>query len=269
MRAGTEKIIQRLRAYALEGQGKVEGWLQPSALMVSWGILEAQVLHDIRGHVLEIGLYQGKFFFLLCASTRADEKAIGVDPFQMRFRDGGVNDFRLRFDDNVARFASDVDLLIHQETSDRIQEHEFYHELGGLLRFISIDGSHLKADVLVDLATADHLLAEAGVIALDDFCSVYNPGVTEALVEFLNQGTGNLRPFAICENNLPVRGFGGSKLFICREGRERFYLEEMKARHPGAGDVVVDLCGHRTAVFSFGGEPFKKRLSRPPALDPG
>ena len=261
MEAKIDTILRRLRTYALEGQSQVEGWLQPSALMISWGLLEAQILRGVRGPVLEIGLYQGKFFFLLCASTRAGEKAIGVDPFQMRFRDGGAEGFRARFDDNAARFAGDADLMIHEETSDRIRDHDFFHELGGSFRFISIDGSHQKADVLVDLVTADHLLAEDGIIALDDFCSVYNPGVTEALVAFFNQGAGTLRPFAICENNLPVRGFGGSKLFLCREGQERFYLLEMKARHPGVGDVVVDLCGHRTAVFSFEGEPFKKRLS--------
>ena len=259
MESENQSIFHRMKHYALEKQGKVEGWLQPSALITSWGILEAQVSHGVFGHVLEIGLFQGKFFFLLCASTRASEKAVGMDPFSMRFRGQGEVSFRKNFDDNASKFASGADLLIFQETSNKIRDLAFFQEHGASFRFISIDGSHERDDVLFDLASAEQLLANKGIIALDDFCSVYNPGVTEAAVEYFTKGDHNLVPFAVCENNLPVRRFGGSKLFICRKDSARFYLDAMKARHPGVGDVVVNFGGHRTSVFSFDGEPFKKR----------
>jgi hypothetical protein len=260
MESENQSIFHRMKHYAMAEQGKVEGWLQPSALITSWGILEAQVRHGVVGHVLEIGLFQGKFFFLLCASTRANKKAVGIDPFSMRLRGQGEVSFKKKFDDNASKFACDADLLIFEETSDKIWNLPFFQEHGSCFRFIWIDGSHEKDDVLFDLVSAEQFLADNGIIALDDFCSVYNPGVTEAAVEYFATGDSTLVPFAVCENNLPVRRFGGSKLFICRKDSARFYLDGMKARHPGVGDAVVNFAGQRTSVFSFDGEPFKKRL---------
>jgi hypothetical protein len=94
--------------------------------------------------------------------------------------------------------------------------------LGEPARFISIDGSHDKLDVLWDLRLAEQLTSKEGIVPVDDFLNPNALGVNEAVNQFFLQPR-NLVPWAYLPN----------KLFLARPAwahRYKTFLEEAVLR---------------------------------------
>jgi len=188
----------------------IQGWLLPLAAMRTMDLLDFQETQGVEGGVLEIGVFCGKYFSLLLNSANTtDSAAVGIDTFEC----APVNQVIDLLGRNGAD-ASRVQMLAGYSrdfSADEVRAH-----LGGPARFVSVDGSHKKPDVMVDLSLSDAILADKGIVAADDFLNCVCLEVTEALIEYLGTSKATLVPFAYIPN----------KLLLCRPG-----MREIYARH--------------------------------------
>ena len=83
---GARGRLARTDHYATAVCPTVQGWLQVDALALIWSLLDTQSVHDIRGDVLEIGVFAGKTFGLLASALGPGEEAVAVDPLDERRR---------------------------------------------------------------------------------------------------------------------------------------------------------------------------------------
>jgi hypothetical protein len=199
------------RAFIDTVTNRIPGWLHDFTALASAEMLERQEKFGIRGPLLEIGVFAGRYFSLLLRSgSRGGDHVFGLDTFQFVDR-AAVTGHHLK-----EIFTDDLATLIAGRSGD-FSAAKLAARLGSPPRFISIDGSHEKNDVLHDLALAETLLGEEGIVAVDDFLNPLTLGVNEAVNLFM-VGPRNLRPFAYVQN----------KLFLCRPERamaERAMLE--------------------------------------------
>jgi hypothetical protein len=186
----------------------IEGWLLRPAAHLTIQLLRTQRDMAIEGSLLEIGIYNGKYFAILLDDARSSGSCVvGVDTFEFTKRDAVERDLR-------ARFPDVAEMVIHEARSDALPPDDYLEKLGSAPRFMSIDGSHNAPDVLHDLALADHILSNTGIVALDDFANPRTLGVNEAAARFFLSAR-RLVPFCYCTN----------KLFLCRPSRLAFYME--------------------------------------------
>jgi hypothetical protein len=79
----------------------------------------------------------------------------------------------------------------------------------------SVDGGHTYECALSDLQLADAVLAERGVVILDDFFNELWPEVAMGAMAFLRSSGARLQPFAISPG----------KVYFCRPGQQAFFHE--------------------------------------------
>lgn len=194
---------------------RIEGWLDRFAALRTIDLLRFQELRGIGGPVYEVGLYHGKYFALLVRSAACTgERAIGIDSFAYVARE----QFEREFADRASLGdMGTLDFRLLAGASREWDAGELLEVLGAPARFISVDGSHEHDDVLWDLRIAGSLLAEAGVIAADDYLNPTCLGVNEAINRFLI-ATAEVVPFAYIAN----------KLFLCRPAWANLYRGELE-----------------------------------------
>ena len=162
-------------------------------------------LTDVRGPVVEIGVFAGKYLSLLIRSAaRACERVVGFDTFQY-VSEQSVREYLAPVP------GGDLVELVSGMTGD-LNSRDLMDRLGDKPRFVSIDGSHDCVDVFWDFSLAEQILAPQGVIAADDFLNPLTLGVGEAIHKFFATPR-NLAPFAYTSN----------KLFLCRPAMTDVY----------------------------------------------
>lgn len=106
----------------------------------------------------------------------------------------------------------------------------------GSVRFLSVDGGHTVEHVMNDLAIARDLIANAGVVIVDDMFNVRWPSVAEGVNLWLSQRP-TLVPFAI----------GRNKLLMCKFSFQQAYFDHM--RQHGFEDTCTRLHGFPLVVL--------------------
>jgi Methyltransferase domain len=194
----------------------IPGWLVDYTALTTMGILTFQEKSGISGSIFEIGVYAGRYFsILLRAALKSRSVIVGLDTFQYVDQD------------QVVAFLNPVSpdydkIVLIKGPSSEWNARDLIAQLGEPARFISIDGSHDKLDVLWDLRLAEELTSKEGVVAVDDFLNPVALGVNEAVNEFFLQPR-NLVPWAYLPN----------KLFLSRPtwaNRYKTFLEEAVLR---------------------------------------
>lgn len=175
---------------------RVDGWLERVTSMRTMDLLDFQESQGYRGALAEIGVYNGKYFTVLARSAqRMDDRLIGIDTFQWKSEDDVLSALASSDETRKAR----VELLrcySHQCTPQNLIE-----RMGGLARFISVDGSHEAPDVMLDLELSEQILTAEGVIAVDDFINPVAIGVNEGVHQFFARPR-RVAPFAYVNNKL-------------------------------------------------------------------
>ncbi len=156
----------------------------------------------LKGPVLEIGVYRGKYLSVLYKLSEPDESVVGVDLFV----DTGKpeEDSAIARGNVAAACGENARLRIVVGDSIELTTTRLREETGGGLRFVSIDGGHTRELVRRDLENAAPLLQPGGIMALDDAFNFGTPGVIEGITDFLRQAQPPLAPFAVCYNKLFV-----------------------------------------------------------------
>jgi hypothetical protein len=175
----------------------IEGWLPDDAAILTSALIRWQQEIGVSGGVFEIGVFAGKYLSLLYHLTRqTDHRVLGVDTFQWCPRE--------KVEGNFNRvFVQPDRLVLWAEDSTRIAPVQVVERLGCKPRFISVDGAHTAVAVLSDLMICEQILADGGIVAIDDVMNPHAFGVGEGAYRyFLNRDSQGLVPFAFGANKL-------------------------------------------------------------------
>lgn len=205
----------------------VDGWLQRAASLRTMGILAYQERSEIDGPILEIGVYKGKYLSVLARSAqRTGDRVLGVDTFQ--FVDPQeVLDCLSRTPETADARVELWKCFSHECTAQAT-----ISKLGARPRFISIDGSHEKEDVFLDLVLAEQIVSSKGIVAVDDFINPVAFGVNEAVHMF----------FSIPRKLVPV-AYIDNKLFLSHRAHAGYY------RYSIEQDILQDQTDVASVAF--------------------
>ena len=165
----------------------IPGWFSPEASMLFAWIDEIQKRNNIEGDCFEIGCHHGKSAVLLaCIVQPGKEKLAVCDLFGMQSDNvsrSGNGDLDA-FNRNVQPMRDDgVGVNIFQKNSAALTA----AEIGQTYRIFHVDGGHNPDEALTDLRLAANCTIDSGAIVLDDPFRMEWPGVTEALIRFLDE----------------------------------------------------------------------------------
>lgn len=174
---------------------------------------------DVRGDMMEIGVFEGRSAIPAASFLRGAEEFYCIDPFgdiknaSATLTYGGVGDDE-QFVANWKRlFGATQQLRILRTTSEAVAQNDAITREWQPFKYISVDGDHSYEGTLLDLELAARLIAELGIIAIDDVFNVEWPSVSQALNTFLSK-TSEFVPFCL----------GWGRLFLCKQG----FFEEIK-----------------------------------------
>jgi hypothetical protein len=189
---------------------KIEGWLLDEAAQLTAGLLRAQSRVYVTGALLEIGVWRGKYLALLYHGST--ERVVGIDIFQHGNTEAEI------YSAFVDVFGNHDRLVLECADSGTLSPSDLAALAGtAQVRWISVDGSHDADAVCKDLILSESVLAQRGVIAVDDFLNSRAIGVSEGAYRFfLNENASRLVPFAYCAN----------KLFVARADAHEFYRNQ-------------------------------------------
>lgn len=217
---------------------EIDGWNQQGAFTSLRIINSIQRDRNIFGHVGEIGVHHGQFFFALALLTEIHEcveRSFAIDVFddQERNIDASGQGSMTIFDKNshhILGFDSR-----NQNQSRNYHRGRFCHVvradsltltsqgLAGLVdvtpligippewdprfRLFSIDGGHTVVHILNDLRFIEQVTVSGGVVIVDDFMHPKWPGVTEGLHIYCSDRGSRLVPFAYGNNKIYLTTF--------------------------------------------------------------
>lgn len=149
-------------------------YLSPTDVALAIEICGLLAADDSPVRVLEVGIWQGAWLLTLARNTEGITAWAGIDPFP--------GQPWLRGD--LLRKVED------QELTKRFSLFGSWQEMGDdetrdRFELIHVDGDHTEHGAGLDLLEASKVLSERGVIAVDDVCNPYYPGVASALHDFL------------------------------------------------------------------------------------
>lgn len=219
----------------------VAGWLAAESAEAVLALADLQMQAGVEGGVGEIGIHHGKLFLLLYLALRPGERAFAIDIFddQHLNQDASGAGNKAIFLRHLASLGGDpgrIDILQRDSTTVRPEE---ILSTTGPIRFMSVDGGHTQAITFSDLALADAVLVDNGLLVLDD---VYNgrwPAVAAGAFQYLAQERTQLRPFAVTPN----------KTFFCKgAGMADRYRAQLLDRFSTHVEGEAEIFGSRCLI---------------------
>jgi hypothetical protein len=192
---------------------QIEGWCLEDAAYLTCCLLNAQTAAARDSAILEIGVFKGKYLSVLYQKAlRSSQRVVGIDTFGWSSPTDVVESF-------TRVLGSSAGLYLHTLDSSKLTAHELISLLGGTkASFISVDGDHTPPGVAADLRLTSEVLAEGGIVAIDDFLNPRAIGVSEGAYRFfLGSDSPALRPFA----------HGANKLFVADLKYHEYYRESI------------------------------------------
>ena len=161
---------------------EVPGFVMPESIAVWDFFLAEQQAERVAGALVEIGVYYGRSAIMSAMQARPEEELVLVGP----------TDFVDQAAITIGKFKSEYVRIIKKKSSSHAcwaltkdQKHSF--------RWIHVDGDHKAQTVENDLRLASQLLAEKGIICVDDFFNPRYPQLTYAVHEFLSRESSKFR----------------------------------------------------------------------------
>ncbi|MBN1472361.1 MAG: class I SAM-dependent methyltransferase [Syntrophaceae bacterium] len=170
----------------VHNSNNIQGWFTSEAAMLFAWIDEIQQENRIIGDIFEIGCHHGKSTLFLCEMLDPSREKLGVcDLFgeqDANISCSGMGDLET-FKRNISSLSEGrMEIRIFQKNSISLTP----KDVGDGIRFFHIDGGHTPYETLSDLRLASDAIIENGIIALDDPFRPEWPGVTEGLINFLD-----------------------------------------------------------------------------------
>jgi hypothetical protein len=169
--------------YIADGYASVRGMSSRFAATICGHIIRRQSELGIKGHIAEIGTFEGRFFIAMALGLAPGEKALGIDTFE--WPNSGVLGL---FHSHCARHGLARERYVAIKADIRsLTPDDFAARLGGPIRFFHIDGDHSREHLLADLALAEAVLHPQGMICLDDMLHPGYPLLVVAVHEWLER----------------------------------------------------------------------------------
>jgi hypothetical protein len=216
-----------LSQYIKTGYKKVDGWLSPIAVNIITELAAIQQEMEITGSVCEIGVHHGKLFILIHFLTNQFEKSVAWDLFERQAENidfsgcGNQSMFRL----NLQKHGCNLNKIkVITENSMNLTAEIIEQKCEAKPRLFSIDGGHTAEITYHDLSQASQVLAEGGLIIIDDFFNEAWPGVSEGVCRYLIEGKQQLFPVVIA---------GNKYIFTNDKKAAKNYIQALNINRPG------------------------------------
>jgi predicted O-methyltransferase YrrM len=170
--------------YLDSGYASVVGMSSRFAAAVTCGLMRIQSELGVTGPVAEIGTFEGRFFIAMAHALAPGENALGIDLFD--WPNPEVID---RFEANCDKHGVPADRRITWRADSRtMKPADLLDKLGcQRVRLFHVDGEHSRGALTRDLELATAVLADGGVIVLDDMLHPGYPTLMVAVQEYLQK----------------------------------------------------------------------------------
>ena len=185
----------------------IDGWFSVGATAIWDALLAFQAEHGISGHLLEIGVWEGKSAALMAMHARPGTKLILAD---FKLKSAAIERAL-----SSAGIAEGVEVVQLGGDSRALHIHPLVPECFQKVRWMHIDGEHSARAVSSDMAFANQVLSPDGVLVIDDFFSWLYPQVTEAVLRYVRSFPDDFALF-LC---------GYNKAYLARPHAVHRYLE--------------------------------------------
>ena len=177
----------------------IDGWIDRLTADILYTLSFDQTAMGCRGGIVEIGVHHGKSFLPLYLGLDQGQVALAIDVFedQLLNLDGSGRGDRDRFLENVRQVSGSLEgVELLTASSLDIKPADIVRRVQSP-RIFSIDGGHTSAITKNDLLLANDVIAEDGVVILDDLYNPMWPGVLSGFLEASRMAEFQLVPFAI------------------------------------------------------------------------
>lgn len=205
-----------------------------------------QKLNGCNGHVAEIGVHHGQFFVALALLCQQGEKALAIDVFDWQgfnLDRSGMGDEKI-LRTNIEQYCPDKSVVIRQADSLSIDPVELRRSFGNEpFRLIHVDGCHTIRHSTNDLMISQNLIDTQGfgVVMVDDFFHPKWPGVTEAVLRYLNGPWPLLMPFA----------YDNKKIYLSTEKNRKLYFEHVRTLREVKDIQITEIAGFEVACVRW------------------
>src|SRR5438874_4163153 len=158
--------------YAKEAARRIEGMLSDFSMAAMDSLLSFQDESNVRGNIIEFGVFRGRSAAILGSHLVRDERLILVD----------VTDYFDR--PAIVGICPQSEFVICSSEKFKA-EFVDYKKLRHQCRFIHIDSSHLYRATFKELALAEDLLQDKGIIVLDDFTNLNYSQILSATYKYI------------------------------------------------------------------------------------
>src|SRR5436190_13502206 len=149
--------------YIVEGYDSVRGMSSRFAATICGHLIRRQSKLGIKGHIAEIGTFEGRFFIAMALGLAEGERALGIDTFS--WPNDGLLDL---FHSHCARHGLAKEHYVAIKGDVRqLGPDDIKTALGGPIRFWHVDGDHSRVSLSADLDLAAATLHSQGLIVLD------------------------------------------------------------------------------------------------------
>ena len=237
--------IAAVDTYLDTGYATVVGMSSRFAAAVSCGLMRIQTDLGIKGPVAEIGTFEGRFFIAMAHALADGEKALGIDLFD--WPNPQVID---RFEANCAKHGVSAEKRITWRADSRsMAPDDLLAKLDGQrVRLFHVDGEHSRHALTRDLELATSVLAEGGVIVLDDMLHPGYPTLMVAVQDYL-QRHADMVVLCIIDRETIV---AATKFVICQAAWFKRYEEKLlEAYKDNVWPLGADFEPHWCLVLSL------------------
>jgi hypothetical protein len=213
--------------YIAEGYTTVRGMSSAFAATICGYLIRRQTELGIKGHIAEIGTFEGRFFIAMALGLAEGERALGIDTFN--WPNEGLLDL---FHSHCARLGVAKDRYTAIKGNVReLSPDDIKKALGGPVRFWHVDGDHSRDQLTLDLDLALATLDPKGLIVLDDMLHPGYPLLVVAVYEWMERHP-DLRILCVIDREDIV---AAAKFVICHKDVvplfENDLMADFKAQH--------------------------------------
>jgi hypothetical protein len=222
--------MDHLDKYKAEGFNNVDGWVDHGLFDCVRALSDCGI--NKKGGITEIGVHHGRFYILLNSVVEdATDRSFAIDVFEDQHLniDHSGNGSLGIFKDNLKKY----DKFSGINTVALPMDSTAYNGCIPInsQRFVSIDGGHTVEHAINDLKLSEGIVANEGVVILDDIFHIGWPGVTEGYIKY-SMTHPVLMPFAM----------GFNKLFLAKVSYVDFYRDLFAKKF---GSNFQRFCNHQ------------------------
>jgi Methyltransferase domain len=158
---------------------------------------------SLSGDYLEIGVLHGKSASVLASFSNEYGNTLTIVDPEVR--------------QETKRILDALSPRVHyiESVSELLPQTEFYAKNRRRLAFAHIDGMHRFSAVISDLQVCETMLADFGIVSVDDFHTDLFPQIPAAVYKCLYSGVSDLCMFLV----------GLNKAYLCRNIAKKYYRE--------------------------------------------